>query len=314
LESSQVKKPLSRRKRYRAFFDPLRAVFIKGILYFSTLLPLPLAHTFGSALGWLMRVLPNRSRAVAQTNISLCFPELDASEQKQLVNASLKQMGKTLMETGILWLAGKARFDRLIVEVKGEQVLKQGLTKGRGVVVIAPHIGSWEAVGLFCAGRYPMTSLYKPPQIAALDKIVRHARERSGATLVPTDVQGVKALYKALNDNQVTGILPDQDPREGKRHFAPFFGIQANTMVLLSRLIRKTQAVPVLVFAERLSDGKGFCIHFEAVPEDISDHDLETSIQSLNQLVEKLVRRYPSQYQWAYKRFNRRPEGETYLY
>lgn len=277
-------------------------------------MPLPVVHFLGAGLGWLMIIFPNRSRAVVRTNIKLCFPELGESEQVKLIRKSLIEMGKTLLETGILWLGSKNRFERLIKGVEGELLIKKGLQRDKGVIVIAPHIGNWEAVGLYCAARYPMVSLYKPPRIAALDEIVRGSRERSGASLVPTDVQGVISLYKALAENKVTGILPDQDPKEGKRNFSPFFGIQANTMVLLSRLIRKTGAQPVLVYAERLPYGKGFCMHFEEVPEAVSDRNLETSLQALNALVESLVRRYPGQYQWAYKRFNRRPDGEKPLY
>lgn len=276
-------------------------------------MPLPVAHIIGAGLGWLMVIFPNRSRQVARINIGLCFPELDARAQAVLVNRSLIEMGKTLMETGILWLGSEARFERLIKDVHGGEILRTGLDKQRGVIVIAPHLGSWETVGIYCSARHPMTSLYRPPQIYELDKIIRGSRERSGAKLVPTDVQGVKALYKALADNHVIGILPDQDPREGGR-FAPFFGVPAYTMILLSRLARKTQATPVLVFAERLAWGRGFRMHFEAVPEAISGKDLDTSVETLNAAVEDLVRRYPEQYQWGYKRFNRRPEGEPYLY
>lgn len=261
-----------------------------------------------------MILLPNRSREIAKINIRACFPERNDFEQAHLLKKSLIEMGKTLMETGILWLGSQTRFERLVKKVDGESLIQEGLDQGNGVIVIAPHIGNWEAVGIYCASHYPMVSLYKPPKMAELDKIVRGSRERSGAELVPTDVQGVKALYKALADNKLTGILPDQDPKGGKKHFAPFFGIEANTMVLLSRLARKTGAVPVLVFAERLPYGKGFHMHFEAVPEGIAAASLDASIQVLNQLVESLVRRYPDQYQWAYKRFNNRPEGEAVLY
>lgn len=314
MENTRLNKPLSKRKRYRNRFDALRAFLIRAILHITALMPLPLAHFFGAGLGWLMILLPNRSREIARINIRACFPELNESEQANLVKNSLIEMGKTLMETGILWLSSQSRFERLIKQIDGEQLLKAGLDQGKGVIVIAPHIGNWEAVGIYCASHYPMVSMYKPPKMAALDKIVRGSRERSGAALVPTDMQGVKALYKALAENKLTGILPDQDPKGDKRNFAPFFGIQANTMILLSRLARKTGAVPLLVFAERLPRGKGFHLHFEAAPEGIADANLETSIQVLNQLLESLVRRYPEQYQWAYKRFNKRPEGEATLY
>lgn len=314
MENPQATKPLTKRKRYRNRFDFLRAFLIKVALHTTALMPLPIAHMMGAGLGWIMIFLPNRSREIARLNIRMCFPELNQSEQENLLRSSLIEMGKTLMETGILWLGSQPRFERLVKKVDGESLLEAGLDKGKGVIIIAPHIGNWEAVGIYCAERHPMVSLYKPPKMAALDKIVRGARERSGAVLVPTDVQGVKVLYKALSENKLTGILPDQDPKGGKKNFAPFFGIQANTMVLLSRLARKTGAVPVLVFAVRLPRGKGFHMHFEAVPEGIADASLESSIQVLNQMVESLVRRYPDQYQWSYKRFNNRPEGEVAIY
>ena len=38
------------------------------------------------------------------------------------------------------------------------------------------------------------------------------------------------------------------------------------------------------------------------------------SLKALNQEVEKLILKCPEQYQWSYKRFKTRPEGEAKFY
>jgi len=150
--------------------------------------------------------------------------------------------------------------------------------------------------------------------MAGMDSIIRNSRERAGAKLVPTDRGGVKSLYTALGIGELIGILPDQDPGHDAGVFAPFFGIQANTMTLLSRLAAKTESSVIFAYAERLSFGRGYKIRFIKGSEDINQKDTVISCTAINADVEKCVRALPDQYLWAYKRFRCRPEGETHLY
>jgi len=76
-----------------------------------------------------------------------------------------------------------------------------------------------------------------------------------------------------------------------------FFGRPAYTATLPKKLQRATDAVMIAAFAERLPRGKGFRLHFQPVSTESFD---ETE---LNQLVERLVRRCPSQYLWSYNRY-----------
>ncbi len=143
---------------------------------------------------------------------------------------------------------------------------------------------------------------------------MRQARERLGGKIVPTDARGVKALFQALAKGEAAGMLPDQEPRRGSGIFAPFFGKPTYTMVLLSRLAKKTKAVPVFAFMERLPNGKGFHLHWLPVADEIYSNDMEVSATALNQAVEKCININPSQYMWTYKRFRQRPDGETGIY
>jgi len=78
--------------------------------------------------------------------------------------------------------------------------------------------------------------------------------------VVPTDASGIRALYQALGRGEAIAVLPDQQPKEegSAAVFAPFFGQEALTMTLLSRLARKTGAAVLYVFVERLPRGRAF--------------------------------------------------------
>ncbi len=291
----------------------MRSTLLKLLLQLCGYLPLTVCHLLGGVAGRLL-LLPNTQRRVAQINIQHCFPQLDDQQQQQLLRRSLIETSKTLFETGRLWLGPKQRFSSLIGQVSGEAIINTAREQGRGVIVALPHLGSWEVVGLYCSSRYPTTSLYRPPRMAQLERTVRHARERFGATLVPTDARGVRALHKALKRNELTMILPDQDPRDGAGEFAPFCGIEAKTMTLLSRLAQKSGARVVLAYGERLPHGRGFHIHFIQAPDRFYSRDLKQSVTALNQLITAAIEELPQQYQWGYKRFRSRPEGAEPLY
>ncbi|MDH5727791.1 MAG: lysophospholipid acyltransferase family protein [Gammaproteobacteria bacterium] len=290
--------------------EPLSRWFIKLL----ALLPLPLNHGFAWCIGRLLILLPNSLKTISQTNINLCFPQMSVTQAKQLCHQSLIETAKAAAETGPLWLWPKNKALGLIKQVSGEEHVTQALAQGKGVIIIAPHLACWEAIGMYLTPKYPMTTLYRPHPIASLDSMMRYGRERMSGKLAPTDASGVRVLMQALKKGEIIGILPDQDPGHDGGEFAPFFNIQANTITLLAKLAHKTQAAAIPAYAERLSAGCGYHLRFFAPPAGIADADVAIALTSLNQCVEDLIRRCPSQYQWGYKRFRTRPEGEKSFY
>lgn len=280
---------------------------------FATL-PLRADHALGSLIGRIAALVPSRMRHVTRRNLALCFPAMSEQERRRLERQSLIETGKTLTEAGPLWRWPRERLLGIIRDTPGLDAVEQARAEGHGVILLGPHIGAWELVGLYASIRWPMTSLYKPPKQAALEAPMHEARERLGASLVPTDASGVKALLQALKRGEVIGILPDQEPTDGQGVFASFLGQPAYTMVLASRLIGRGSARAFLTFAERLPRGAGFRLHFIPAEDDFYSADIGTSAAALNRGVEACIRIAPAQYQWSYKRFRKRPEGMPKVY
>jgi len=292
---------------FRAF---LAKIFLRIISWF----PLPIAHGLGRLLGMLFNSYSNELSRITRRNIELCFPELTKQQTNELVRESLMQTGMAAVECGGMWLWPVDRLLEKVRNVSGSDLVINAKREGRGVILLSPHVGAWEVIGIYCSKRWPMTIMYRPPKMKGLDNLLRYGRERAGAKIVPADAGGVRALYKALSQGELTAILPDQDPGRGAGVFAPFFGIQANTMSLLSRLADKSNAIILTTYAERLPKGQGYHIHFLPAPECLADKDPVLAATCLNRVVEECARALPSQYQWAYRRFKNRPEGEAKLY
>jgi KDO2-lipid IV(A) lauroyltransferase len=280
-------------------------------------LPLPLLHGIGVLSGQLFSVVPNRHRRITRRNLELCFPERSERQRALLLRQSLQETGKTFMETALMWCGSSRRILGLVREVEGEEQLQAALQRGKGVILAAPHLGSWELIGHYIAAgkpNAPITCLYKPPLNPSVEAAMREGRSHLGVKLAPTDVSGVKRLLSVLRGGEVAGILPDQDPSDGSGVFAPFFGIDANTMTLLPRLAAKSGATVLVSYAERLSWGRGYRLHFIPCDEAVNGRDPLAAATALNAAVEQAVRQCPAQYQWSYKRFRTRPEGEPNLY
>lgn len=278
------------------------------------LIPLPLQHLLGAILGSLFALFPNRHRRITLRNLVLCFPEMSERERARLLVLSLRETAKTVLETATMWRAGRGRLQALIREVEGEALLHDAIGQEKGVIIASPHLGSWELIGQYLQMQHPLTCMYKPAANAAVDSIMFAGRNHLGMQLAPTDTTGIRILLGALKRGELIGILPDQDPRDGAGVFAPFFGIATNTMTLLPKLAARSGAQVLVSYAERLSWGRGYRIHFLPVDAAVNGRDELSAATALNQAVENAIRQCPAQYAWSYKRFRSRPEGEASLY
>jgi KDO2-lipid IV(A) lauroyltransferase len=149
--------------------------------------------------------------------------------------------------------------------------------------------------------------MYKPPREPKLAAHMLAGRQRGLARLVPTDLSGVRAQLAALRRNEAIGILPDHVATGGDGAWAPFFGRPAYTPTLVVSLQRKTGAPVFFIAAERLSWGRGYHLHVMPLGEPLPE-DKAAAATRINQGVEDIVRRFPTQYMWTYNRY-KRPGG-----
>ena len=270
------------------------------------LLPLSWLRGLGYMLGTLVSALPIRETRVTRQNIALCMPELNRAQAAALARTSLQHLLMSVCELPKIWSSPYPKLARLIRAVKGEETLNNALALGRGVIIAVPHLGAWELLNLYLAEHTELAVLYRAPRHAWVELLLNAARGRTRAVPVRAEPAAVRGLLKRLQNGGVLGILPDQQPKQGEGEFALMFGIDALTMTLLPKLAVRTGAA--VLFASAVRVAGGFQIQLQAAAPEVID------VATLNVNVENLVLPWLAQYQWSYKRYSMRPEGQPRFY
>ncbi len=274
-----------------------------------TSLPWPWLRALADAMAWLWRRLDARESQVARRNLRLAYPELLPSQRAELHRRVLRTTARQALETLRFWTRPHADNLKHLRVRHGEALYDAALAAGKGVIVVAPHFGNWELLNQWLSSRGPIAIVYAPPDSPVGDAFLLRVRSADNIRQVRAEGPAVRQLWKVLKGGGAVGILPDQQPKLGEGEFAPFFGVQALTMTLVSRLAERTGAAVLFAWCERTSAELEFALHVQAAPEGIADADPVLAATALNGMVERIARRDPAQYQWTYKRYGARPPG-----
>jgi KDO2-lipid IV(A) lauroyltransferase len=264
-----------------------------------SVLPLPLLHALGAALGWFVYLVSPSYRRRLRAN-------LEQAGYAHCRRQAIGEAGKAIVELAFVWCARPERVARH-ASVENWDLVQARLDAGRGIVFLTPHLGCFEMTAQQIALHTALTVMYRPPKKSALKPLVEGARARHNLHLAPANLSGVRILAKTLKGGQPIGLLPDQVPQEGEGVWAPFFGRNAYTMTLPAKLAQLGKADIILVYAERRAHGRGYTVRFVPFEGDLAGTPAEQAA-AINRAMEQLVARCPAQYFWSYNRY-KRPQG-----
>lgn len=280
------------------------------LLRLIALLPFKAGLAFGNSLGSLLYRLIVKRRRVAEVNIGLCFPELDAAAQQQLVKDVFKANAIGLVETAWAYW-GDIETIKSRTTFKGFELLDQALQHERGVILLGGHFSTLDLGGLLLSfyGKL-FDCVYRPHNNPLMDYWI--CKKRSRFTKV-VDRKKFRQLLRDLRKNHCVWYAPDQDFGSKGAVFVPFFGQPAATIVATTKMVRLNNS-PILMLAHyRNADNSGYTIEVTAMPEFPSGDETRDA-ELVNQAIEQAVRKAPEQYMWVHKRFKTQPDGNQKLY
>lgn len=283
-----------------------------AILWLVSLLPALLQDGLARVLGDFFRWVNPKRRAIAKTNIDLCFPLLSPAERQDFLVQYYRHHARSLLMFGLVWWGSKAKLRRRII-IRGQDHVERSRSNGRAVIFLAAHSLALEAAVSAVAQRYLTSGPFKPVKNELVDWLVARGRSRHGGFLY-TRKAGLRPIIKDVRAGNMMFYLPDEDLGIGRSIFAPFFGVEKATVPVLGRLAKSCRADVLPCMAEYDVSLRKYVIHILPPLKDYPSGDDYRDTVAMNEALETLVGICPTQYFWMMKLFKTRPEGETRFY
>ena len=274
------------------------AKMIFGVLTLLRLLPYAQRVALGGAFFQYVVSPVSKNKERILENIEHVVPELEPHERARLITGVPNNIGRTLTE-----LFFPDEFLQIIDDCPltgdGYQAFKTARADGRPVILVAGHIGNYDAIrGKLVREGHSIGSLYKPMKNPYFNCKYVDTISRIGTPLFPNDANGMGKMIKALRGGETIALMMDQAMSTGEK--IPFMGRICNTPVSAAKMALKYDAVLIPCFAHRNTDG---ITHTGVMEKPIVHSDAITMTRQLNDLLEKHVRAHMEQWLWTHRRW-----------
>jgi KDO2-lipid IV(A) lauroyltransferase len=269
------------------------------ILRLFSSLPLAVLQIIGASLGLLVYLSSSRYRSRLNGN------HLNAAKFSGFQSTPWRvaaESGMIFADTLWIWRHPESALNKSSID-NVAQIIE--LSKnGKGLIVLASHLGGFEIVPRIFAQHMKATVMYRPARKGWVNTLMLKSRQHPQMDFVEANLSGVRKIKRALIKGEVVGILADQVPSVGDGVWAKFFNQYAYTTSFPAKLARQANVATLFVGAERLGLGRGWVIRTQLMAEDypICMNDACTL---MNQYFEAMIISKPRQYMWSYNRYKK---------
>ncbi len=279
----------------------MRKPLLKLSLNLIAALPLTIVQVIGATLGFLAYIGSKQYRALFRPQYETV---IKARNLPFKLWAAVRASGMLFSDS--LWIWRNPQKALALVEVQNWDLVQAAINEGHGLVMLTPHLGGFEIIPRVLAQHFPATILYRPSRQAWLNEVVEEGRAYPNMHFVPTNLNGVRQMTRALTRGEAIGILPDQVPSGGDGVWVPFFGRPAYTTPLPARLANRNNTPVVMFTAKRKGFGEGWLMQATRLPPFSEDATIGAA--ELNAAIENAVLVAPEQFIWSYNRY-KHPSG-----
>lgn len=272
------------------------------------LAPIKTGQDFGRFLGRFCYYIFIKEKKVAYENLKKAFgSKLSFLERNKILKSLFENLGQNLIEVMNLSRIGR-HIDR-IIQAFGMEKVDRALSQKKGAVIISAHFGNWELLAHYFAIKgYPTNVIARRMRQEDFESLLKRQRLAHRLNVIYRD-EAFKEAIRALKENQILGIMPDQDIDSAEGTFVHFFGRPAYTPIGPALFAILTGA-PIL-FCFIVHSGRLHKIFVEGPLEFKFTGDRERDISEITQRytirIEEFIRRYPSEWVWFHKRWKTQP-------
>jgi KDO2-lipid IV(A) lauroyltransferase len=259
-------------------------------------------------IGVLIRCFATKEKRQLKINIHKIFNlPPHSSFAKSFERQCLNHQTRSALES--LWaifhpkaikITGFEEFHGTVQALKGSD---------HGVIVISAHLGSWELLAKFTALAFegPIYVLAKPAKVPLFSKFLKRVRREMGADVLWSDSKSLlKDMLRVMREGKLLGFVMDQKPANRIGTRLDFLGEPAEFVAGPSAIALKTRSPIVAAYCLRTGPWEYHLISKEVWrPAAATEKPLEEAqlTEKLVRNMEEVIRLYPEQWTWNYKRW-----------
>lgn len=282
-----------------------------GAMWVVARLPIALQFLLGRLIGATGYRFANARRHIAETNVRLCFPQLDDRAREQLVRRIFESSGIGAVETAIAWFGDLRRY-RERTSIDGLELLTAAQRRGRGVLLVGAHFATLDLAGALLSLATDLDVIYRYNKNPVFERVMRRGRQRRFRGVIERG--DPRAVLLRLKEGHTVWYAADQDYGRKVSVFAPFFGVPAATITATARFARFNESPVIFLSHFRDPRKQTWSLHLHEVDHDYPTGNEVEDARRINAVIEREIRRHPDQYLWLHRRFKTRPPGETRPY
>lgn len=261
-------------------------------------LPSCVIYSLAKIISRLQYAVSKTDRAAVRGNLEAIFPGIEPRRLRRYTQGVFTNFG--------LYLANFFKFQRLDlayvkkhVMVEGLEHIDQGLSLGKGLIIVSAHIGNWELGGvtLGLLG-YRVNAVALTHTHTRVNRFFNRQRQSKGLRVIPI-ASAVRGCLEAFSRNEIVCLVGDRDFTQGGL-VMDFFG--RPTMIPKGPAVFSLRNKVPLLCGFTVHEGRErFRLFFDPLIQFLPTGEYEKDIRSLTELfvkqIEACIRRYPDQ--WA---------------
>lgn len=261
-------------------------------------LPRALAYALAIVVARFALLTARQARKVLEANLRIALPEVGAREVRRITYRNFRNHSKAYADLMRLPVA-RVEDLRPLLHVQGVEHLEAARKRGKGVMVISAHMGSWEvAAAIWSATIAPVSLFAEELEPQELYDWYRQTRARLGISVLPANRSGLRKVLQALDANEMVVTAIDRDML-GTGVEVEFFGRTARIPdgPAALALRRGTPLLPVCVL--RNPDDTYQAIGWPPIfAEGTGNHqaDVRRVTKQLVRHLEEIIRAHPDQW------------------
>jgi len=280
------------------YFFQFFIIFFLFIVF--KILGFKLASNFSS---WLLKNFGPffRSKEIIEKNILKAFPKINHKDLKKISMTMWGNYGRILSEYVFLKNFRESKFKDNI-EVVGQDILEKIKKEGKPVIFISGHFNNFELMAMHIdKSGVNLATIYRPLNNKFLNSVMERIRKKYICKYqIKKGMAGTRELLKFFKNNYSIALMIDQRVSQGIK--SNFFKHEAYTTTIPAQFAKKFKCKIVPIYVERINQ-----INFKLTINKPLEYSNVSTIEDitfdLNQVIEKMILKNPSQWIWSHNRW-----------